>query len=118
MICLHWHIFCLDPTHFICVCKCTAHFPRRAFTRIFRVEKLACQLFATYVATRKMREKESIYTDKFSRKCAIKMRQCKRSVTESVTFPRQTGRQNNQVMSEVCYKRGLNLGACRSGEDL
>ena len=52
MLRLHCHIFtahffCLDPTHFIRACKCAAHFPRRAFTRIFRVEKLACQLLGT-----------------------------------------------------------------------
>ena len=26
------NIFCVDPTYFICVCKCTAHFLRRAFS--------------------------------------------------------------------------------------
>ena len=56
------HICCVDPTHFICVCKCTAHFPRRAFTLThFPSGKSGMSAFGTYVATRKMRQKVSIY---------------------------------------------------------
>ena len=36
MLRLHGHVlphfFCIDPTYFIRVCKCTAQFSRRAFT--------------------------------------------------------------------------------------
>ena len=68
---LHWHIFTTHfPSasirHIFFACVYAPHIFSVArslyFTRIYRVEKLACLLFGTYVSTRKMRGKASIYT--------------------------------------------------------
>ena len=87
MLRLHWHIF---TTHFLRrfdtfyhVCKCTAHFFRRAFklTHFFRVEKLACHNFSAHTSRRgKCVEKFTLANSLHSRKCAIKLCQCKGNI--------------------------------------
>ena len=63
-----YHTFSLFIRHILFACVDAKPIFRvsRLHWHILRVEKLACQLFGTYVATRKMRQKVSIGIGKFS----------------------------------------------------
>ena len=96
MLRLHWHIFttfsyifCVDPTHTICVCKCTAHFSTSRVYTHFPSGKAGMSGFRHI-----RRDAEDAFTlwpftlTNFlrSRKCAIKMFRCKRSITVKTYF--------------------------------
>ena len=77
------HFFCVDPTHFICVCKCTFS-ASRVYTDAFSEWKSWHVSFSAHTSPHGKCVKKCPFTLAnflLTRKCATKMCQCRRSIS-------------------------------------